>query len=242
MTTIHIPGRKTITRTVPMAAFAALALALAVAGQTPAWAIPDYGPDTCIQGFVFREARPGDDVCVTPNVRDLTAQQNAQAASHVDPKGGAYGPGTCLQGYVFREAYPGDQVCVTPDVRDEAHADNANANARKASNYPGQPGQSGPQGLPGQSGSQGQGTVQFDVVGSGPGGAATGEVYGIVTDAGTEQSFPDKTPLPFHSSRPYAPGVKLFQVHATTEGASCTITVDGVVVVTGQADCVYNRP
>ncbi len=59
-----------------------------------------YGPDTCMQGFVWREARSGDTVCVTPDVRSSTAQENAQSRQNVEPNGGAYGPTTCKQGLV----------------------------------------------------------------------------------------------------------------------------------------------
>ena len=34
-----------------------------------------------ISGFVWREARPGDKVCVTPDVRARTATENRAAAS-----------------------------------------------------------------------------------------------------------------------------------------------------------------
>ncbi|MEE2690677.1 MAG: trypsin-like serine protease [Pseudomonadota bacterium] len=70
----------------------------------------------CKSGFVWREARPGDYVCVTPESRARTANENAQAASRRNPNG-AYGPNTCVSGYVWREAYDGDVVCVTPEVR-----------------------------------------------------------------------------------------------------------------------------
>lgn len=70
----------------------------------------------CKSGFVWREARPGDQVCVTPESRARTAGENAQAANRRNPNG-AYGPNTCVSGYVWREAYEGDVVCVTPDVR-----------------------------------------------------------------------------------------------------------------------------
>jgi hypothetical protein len=40
-----------------------------------------YGPDTCIQGYVWREAIPGDHVCVTPEVRDQAAEDNRLADS-----------------------------------------------------------------------------------------------------------------------------------------------------------------
>ena len=38
-------------------------------------------PDTCLQGYVWREAVPGDHVCVTPETRALVAQDNSLAAS-----------------------------------------------------------------------------------------------------------------------------------------------------------------
>jgi hypothetical protein len=40
-----------------------------------------YGPDTCLQGYVWREAVPGDHVCVTPETRAQAAQDNSLAAS-----------------------------------------------------------------------------------------------------------------------------------------------------------------
>jgi hypothetical protein len=83
----------------------------------------------CKQGFVWREARPGDVVCVTPEVRERTAKENEDAPNHVDPKG-AYGPNTCLQGYVWREAFEGDQVCVTPEIRERVREDNRLAPSR----------------------------------------------------------------------------------------------------------------
>lgn len=86
--------------------------------------------ERCLQGFVWREASPTDRVCVTPQTRTLTAQENALAPSRRSPSGGPYGPNTCLQGYVWREAYPGDVVCVTGDRRAAAASDNAQAAAR----------------------------------------------------------------------------------------------------------------
>jgi hypothetical protein len=110
----------------------------AIASAAPGDDLP-YGPDTCIQGFVWREARVGDTVCVTPNVRSRTAQENSQAAANKEPNGGPYGPDTCKQGFVWREAYPGDHVCVTPNIRSEAASDNAAAASRKQINQPKQP-------------------------------------------------------------------------------------------------------
>jgi hypothetical protein len=40
-----------------------------------------YGPDTCLQGYVWRDAVSGDHVCVTPATRDQAAQDNSLAAS-----------------------------------------------------------------------------------------------------------------------------------------------------------------
>ncbi len=91
-----------------------------------------YGPDTCQKPYVWREASRKDHVCVTPQVRKQTADQNAQAASHKSPNGGAYGKDTCKQGYVWREAFEGDHVCVAAQVRDQAAEDNKMAKSRKA--------------------------------------------------------------------------------------------------------------
>ena len=111
-----------------------------VASQATAVADPlPYGPDTCNQGFVWREAGPGDVVCVTPAIRTSTAQQNQAAGQNVEPNGGAYGPNTCKQGFVWREAFSGDSVCVTPAVRTQAANDNAAAASRKAANAPAAP-------------------------------------------------------------------------------------------------------
>jgi len=60
-----------------------------------------YGPDTCIHGYVWRNARDGDVVCVTPAVRATAAQDNGLASQRVDPNG-AYGPNSCKQGFVWR--------------------------------------------------------------------------------------------------------------------------------------------
>lgn len=84
----------------------------------------------CVAGFVWREARIGDKVCVTPQIRSRTATENRLADTTRQPGGGAYGPNTCRSGFVWREAYPGDVVCVTPDSRRQAAADNAAARSR----------------------------------------------------------------------------------------------------------------
>jgi hypothetical protein len=39
-----------------------------------------HGPDTCEAGFVWREASPDDHVCVSPEARQQTREDNAHAA------------------------------------------------------------------------------------------------------------------------------------------------------------------
>jgi hypothetical protein len=41
----------------------------------------NYGPDTCVQGYVWREAVQDDHVCVTPETREQAWQDNALADS-----------------------------------------------------------------------------------------------------------------------------------------------------------------
>lgn len=103
-----------------------------IAGLSPGATGVDlsHGIDTCVQGFVWREARPSDHVCVSADDRDRTAQENALAASRVSPGTNGNGPNACAIGFVWREAYPEDLVCVTPDRRDRAQFDNEHANER----------------------------------------------------------------------------------------------------------------
>ncbi|WP_067181357.1 hypothetical protein [Microtetraspora niveoalba] len=113
------------------AAIAGLSLAVpATIGAAPASAAtPDPGPETCLQGYVWRVARPSDLVCVTPEVRTRTAEENrTKAARWTD---GAYGPHTCVTGFVWREAFTGDDVCVAPEVRTQTLADNKSSSDRK---------------------------------------------------------------------------------------------------------------
>ncbi|MEU6998308.1 hypothetical protein [Nonomuraea sp. NPDC046570] len=83
------------------------------------------------QGFVWRTARPSDLVCVTPDTRARTAEENRTRKSHWTI--GAYGPHTCVSGQRWREAFNGDDVCVTPEVRSQTLADNAQAAGRRVS-------------------------------------------------------------------------------------------------------------
>jgi len=108
-----------------LAQTAAIAAALtAVAAPAPALAAPDlpYGPDTCIQGLVWREARAGDTVCVTPGFRSSTAAQNSAPYANKVPASI-----NCVSGFVWREAFDGDIICVTPDIRSQNWAANAAA-------------------------------------------------------------------------------------------------------------------
>ena len=100
-----------------MTLFAASQLALLVTIDTAA--------ADCKSGYVWRDAKDGDAVCVTPADRDEAKQQNANAANNMQRGGGASGPNTCRQGYVWREAFGGDVVCVTPFERQKAAAQNA---------------------------------------------------------------------------------------------------------------------
>ena len=197
--------------------FGAAVLAVAAAVSAPASADPAYGPDTCIQGFVWREAIPGDNVCVTPAVRDATAAQNANAAANRDPDG-AYGSNSCKQGFVWREAFDGDVVCVTPDVRAATKADNAAAASRKASNSP----QPTPQPTPTPSANH---TVVFEITGS-------GTVYSINTDPNVG-SADENTAVPWKQTATVGPDVQLLQVISVpkTGNQGCRITLDGKVVV-----------
>ena len=91
-----------------------------------------FGPGTCIQGLVWREAAPNDRVCVPPEIRQQAQSDNAQAAARRSPTGGAFGPDTCLSGFVWRDAFPGDHVCVAPPTRTRAAQDNGWAAVRNA--------------------------------------------------------------------------------------------------------------
>ena len=79
----------------------------------------------CRSGYVYRDAKDGDGVCVTPGDRSEAKQQNANAENNRRTGGGNYGPNTCRDGYVWREAFAGDVVCVTPYERQKAKQQNA---------------------------------------------------------------------------------------------------------------------
>jgi hypothetical protein len=106
----------------PSSAQSARAQLMPTLSQTPS--------DTCAQGYVWREAFPNDHVCVTPETRSQTANDNSQAATRIDPVDRTYGPDTCIQGYVWREAIPSDHICVLPETRSQTADDNSQAASR----------------------------------------------------------------------------------------------------------------
>lgn len=122
---------------------------LKAAGQTSAYAFipkgqennPNVRPNhfevwlangsgsTCLSDYVWRLASPTDHVCVLPDIRTQTANDNAMADSRWAGNG-PYGPDTCKEGFVWREAFSGDHVCVTPAARAQAANDNRAAQSR----------------------------------------------------------------------------------------------------------------
>jgi hypothetical protein len=107
-------------RRVFFALFPALLSAVAAAqGQAAQPAAP------CITGYVWRNAFPGDAVCVTPQTREDAAADNAAAEGRHQP-----GSTNCLTGFVWRAARPTDLVCVTPEIKARVAEDNTMASRR----------------------------------------------------------------------------------------------------------------
>jgi syncollin len=111
-------------------------IALAIMGVFLSMTAAQAQQGACAVGYVWREAFPGDRVCVVPATRAQAAADNNQAAARREPGGGQYGSDTCRQGYVWREARRGDHVCVAPETRAQAAADNREAQRRLASSQP----------------------------------------------------------------------------------------------------------
>jgi hypothetical protein len=90
-------------------------------------------------GQVPRNARPGDNACVSPETAALVQQENAS-------KNDGYAAGAastdliCKSGLVWREAFDGDAVCVTPERRTETWQQNANAGTGNTGGLAPQPG------------------------------------------------------------------------------------------------------
>ena len=104
-------------------------LAGSSSAPTPPPALP-HGPDTCKSGYVWRDAIPGDHVCVRPARRSAAAHENSIAGSRVNPAG-AYGANTCRVGFVWREAYAGDVVCVSPARRTQVRLENRDGRSHR---------------------------------------------------------------------------------------------------------------
>ena len=94
------------------------------ASQTAQVQITSQLATQCVLGFVWREAGPGDHVCVTGLAREAARAENQLADSRRSPNGGPSGPNTCKQGFVWREAFPGDQVCVPGTARSRVRGEN----------------------------------------------------------------------------------------------------------------------
>jgi hypothetical protein len=228
--------QSTTRKLVQLTAVTALAMPLigVATGVVAAHADPlPYGPNTCINGFVWRNARDGDAVCVTPDTRDQVAQENADPGAHKDPNG-AYGPQSCAQGFVWRQAFDGDTICVTPDVRSATLADNAAAASRKAAN---QPSSQAPSPTPNAAG------VVLQVTGGGT--ASTIDVY----DPAAEPREYD-VPLPYTRTGAGAPrSGALYEVVALGKAGAhpgCSISAGGQVVASqpegGSGQCVWVAP
>ena len=119
-----------------LASLAALATVLTAAAlAAPAAEALPYGPYTCQNGYVWREAFANDQVCVTPTDRSTVAQENAAGPYHTNPYT-AY-PYSCRSGYVWRQAKPTDYVLVVPASRDRERANHGTPN--HASSIPHRP-------------------------------------------------------------------------------------------------------
>lgn len=68
-----------------LVALAAAIVATTILGPAPPASAGEFGPDTCRQGWVWREAVPGDHVCVSPQTRSQAWADNGQAGSRVAP-------------------------------------------------------------------------------------------------------------------------------------------------------------
>jgi hypothetical protein len=100
-------------------------------GCTVSLPAPPNGPNTCREGFVWRNAFDGDVVCVTPARNTQVQAENANAGS-TRAGSGPSGPNTCKSGFVWRAARPSDLVCVTTQSRAQVASENATAWGRVA--------------------------------------------------------------------------------------------------------------
>jgi hypothetical protein len=212
-------------------AAAVMLTALSLSSQSEVAADPQpFGPDTCAQGYVWREAIPSDHVCVTPDVRTRTQQENTAAPGLRDPNG-AYGSNSCKQGYAWRNAFNGDAVCVTPNIRDEVAAENAAASSHVAQQQPAQ--------QPAQ-----QSTMVWRATGH-------GDTYNIVIDNGKNvQTLNAKAVTFTHSEVITVKPGSVYQIVVSGKGdakVGCEISYQDKIVAShpvdnSSAQCVWNAP
>jgi hypothetical protein len=130
--------RTKLTRTVLRLAGAMFAAAIVLTGSygMPQPAAADdilvYGPETCVQGYVWREAFVGDTVCVPPGFRSQMFADNRDADLRHER-----GSRNCISGYEWRQARPSDLVCVTPEIRSQVADQNRQPDAHKLAFAPG---------------------------------------------------------------------------------------------------------
>jgi len=110
-----------------LAATGAGVVLLVAITATHAPAIGNYGPDTCLEGYVWRGVTLADHVCVRSSVRDQVAADNQQPDAHRNPDG------TCASPYVPRNAVANDSICVAPATRQQVVFDNQRAALRRNS-------------------------------------------------------------------------------------------------------------
>ena len=114
------PGYVVLEKPNRYGAYCEQAGAPAPAPPAPAPAPAGGAAGSCKPGFVWRNARNGDVVCVTPQERDAAASQNLHAlGNRVEVTNN-----TCKPGLIWRNAWDGDDVCVTPQESDDARRQN----------------------------------------------------------------------------------------------------------------------
>jgi hypothetical protein len=135
--TMHLRRTKLI-RTACRLAGAVFAAALVLTGSygmTQPAAADDvlvYGPETCVQGYVWREAFEGDTVCVPPGFRSQMFADNRDADLRHER-----GSRNCISGYEWRLARPSDLVCVKQEIRSQVADQNRQPDAHKLAFAPG---------------------------------------------------------------------------------------------------------
>jgi hypothetical protein len=104
----------------------ALAVGLLASSATSVSApICPSGVGQCKSGFVWREARHEDHVCVTSESRRRAQEDAGEQLKRTVP-----GSDTCVQGFVWRETTPDDHICVTGKTRTESAEENRLAASR----------------------------------------------------------------------------------------------------------------